>query len=91
MNFDIQYSTFVTFLNYYLTNGVIFTKDEMNKSLVQYFEDDTMLRAKEFLRKGNFSQYDQEKLALSIIKDTRKKYNLDEWTAELLELTGYTS
>ncbi len=80
MNFDIQFSTFVTFLNYYLTNGVIFQKDELNKSLVQYFEDDIILKAKEYLRKGNFSQYDQEKLALSIIKETRKKYNLNEWT-----------
>jgi hypothetical protein len=50
---------------------------------VQYFEDDVMLRAKEFLRRGNFSMYDQEKLALVIIKDTRKKYNLSEWTSEL--------
>ena len=91
MNFDIQYSTFVTFLNYYLTNGVLFTHDEINKSLVQYFEDDTMLKAKEYLRKGNFSQFDQEKLALSIIKDTRKKYNLSEWTSELEELTGFKS
>jgi hypothetical protein len=91
MNFDIQYSTFVTFLNYFLTNGVIFTHDEMNKSLIQYFEDDAMLKAKEYLKKGNFSQYDQEKLALSIIKDTRKKYNLSEWTVELEELTGFKS
>lgn len=83
MSFDIQYSTFITFINYYLTNGVIFTKDDLNKSLIQYFEDDTLLKAKDYLRKGNFSQYDQEKLALWIIKDTRKKYNLKEWTPEL--------
>ena len=91
MSFDIQFSTFITFLNYYLTNGVVFAHDEMNRSLVQYFEDDTMLKAKQILRKGNFSQFDQEKLALSIIKDTRRKYNLDEWTTELEELTGYKS
>lgn len=48
-----------------------------------------MLKAKEYLRKGNFSMMDQEKLALSIIKDTRKKYNLSEWNRELAELTGY--
>lgn len=27
MGFDVQYSTFVTFLNYFLTNGVVFEKD----------------------------------------------------------------
>jgi hypothetical protein len=59
MNFDLQHSTFVTFINYYLTSGVIFFKDDLNKSLVQYFEDDVLLKAKEYLRKGNFSQYDQ--------------------------------
>jgi len=46
MNFDIQYSTFITFINYYLTNGVIYAKDDLNKSLIQYFEDDTLLKAK---------------------------------------------
>lgn len=46
MNFDIQYSTFITYINYYLTSGVIYTKDELNRSLVQYFEDDTLLKAK---------------------------------------------
>lgn len=46
MNFDIQYSTFYTFLNYYLTSGFIFTKDNLNSSLVQYFEDDCIIKAK---------------------------------------------
>jgi hypothetical protein len=79
MNFDIQFSTFLTFLNYYLTCGVLYAKDGLNSSLVQYFEDDVILKAKDYLRRGNFSQYNQEKLALVIIKDIRKKYNLSEW------------
>ena len=68
MNFDLQYSTFITFINYFLTNGVIYQSDELNKSLIQYFEDDVLIKAKEYLRRGDFSQFDQEKLALNIIK-----------------------
>lgn len=30
-------------------------------------------------------------MALSIVKDIRKKYNLSEWTQELEELTGFKS
>jgi hypothetical protein len=37
MNFDIQYSTFLTFINYYLTSGVIYSNDGLNISLLQYF------------------------------------------------------
>ena len=47
------------------------------------------MKAKDHLRKGNFSQYNQEKLALVIIKEIRKKYNLTEWNQELEESTGY--
>lgn len=46
MNFDLQYSTFITFINYFLTNGVIYQSDELNKSLIQYFEDDVLIKAK---------------------------------------------
>lgn len=49
-----------------------------------------IIKAKEYLRRGDFSQWDQEKLALGIIKDTRRKYNLVEWTKEMTELTGYS-
>lgn len=48
-----------------------------------------IIKAKEYLRRGDFSQWDQEKLALGIIKDTRRKYNLVEWTKEMTELTGF--
>jgi hypothetical protein len=46
MNFNIQYSTFLTYINYYLTSGVIYSSDDLNKSLVQYFEDDVIIKAK---------------------------------------------
>jgi hypothetical protein len=91
MQFDLQHSTFISFVNYYLTCGVVFEADELNKSLVQYFEDDVILKAKELIRKGTFCKWDQEKLALFVIKDTRKKYNLAEWNSDLEKLTGYSN
>lgn len=34
MNFEIQYSTFITFLDFYLTCGVLFREDNLNNTLV---------------------------------------------------------
>ncbi len=68
MNFEVQYSTFITFLDFYLTCGVVFKGEGLSDSLVEFFEDDIQSRTKEFLRKGNFSRYQPELLALSIIK-----------------------
>jgi hypothetical protein len=68
MNFEVQFSTFITFLDFYLTCGVVFKEDGFNSTLLEFFEDDTASRAKEFLRKGTFTKYDPELLALGIIK-----------------------
>jgi hypothetical protein len=89
MNFELQYSTFVTFLDFYLTCGVLFRSDSINSSLVEFFEDDIMMRKQEFLKKGTFTKYSPDILALSIIKEIRMKYSLVGWTDELAQLTGY--
>jgi hypothetical protein len=34
MNFEVQYSTFITFLDFYLTCGVLFRDDPINETLV---------------------------------------------------------
>ena len=39
MNFNLQYSTFVTFLHFYLTNGVIFQGDNCSYTTLKCFED----------------------------------------------------
>jgi len=83
MNFEVQYSTFVTFVDFYLTCGVVFKSDNLNETLVEFFEDDILQRVREFLKKGTFTKYNSENLALSIIKETRLKYNLSGWTEEL--------
>jgi hypothetical protein len=79
MNFQVQYSTFITFLDFYLTCGALFKEDSINTTLIEYFEDDVAMRAKEFLKKGTFTKYDPELLALGIIKEIRIKYNLKGW------------
>lgn len=43
------------------------------------------------IRKGVFSNYDPEILALSIIKQIRAKYSLVAWDSNLEEMTGYCS
>jgi len=53
-------------------------------------EDDISSRAKEFIKRGTFTRYNQELLALSIIKETRMKYNLEGWNKNLEKITGYS-
>jgi hypothetical protein len=79
MNFELQFSTFVTFLDFYLTCGVLYKSDHINSTLVEFFEDDIRSRTQEFLKKGTFTKYSPDLLALSIIKETRIKYNLTGW------------
>lgn len=90
LNFELQFSTFITFLDFYLTCGVLFQSDHLSHALIEFFEDDALFRAKDFLRKGNFPKHNPEMLALSIIKETRTKYNLTPWHTCLQELTGYS-
>ena len=46
-------------------------------------------RAREFLRRGTFTRYEPEKLALGIIREIRGKYNLKGWCEPLEGLTGF--
>ena len=39
MNFDVQYTTFVSFLNFYMTAGVVFESDNITETEVQAIED----------------------------------------------------
>lgn len=83
MNFEVQYSTFITFLEFYLTCGVVFEGEGLSSNLVEFFEDDILITARQFLKKGAFTRYKPELLALSIIKETRKKYSLPLWNSQL--------
>ena len=42
-----------------------------------------MYQAKNAIRDGSFTAYQPEKLALSIIKETRIKYRLEPWKKQL--------
>jgi len=56
--------------------------------MVELFEADLVVSAREFLRRGTFSKYHPELLALSIIKQNREKYRLNPWPVALEMLTG---
>jgi hypothetical protein len=80
MNFNLQYTSFVSFLNFYLSMGVIFQSDNLYSGSLKYFEDDVMIKAKDTLRSGEFLKWEPEKFALTIIMEIRKKYRLTPWT-----------
>ena len=91
MNFNIQFSTFVTFVNFYLTCGVVFKSDGCSNLYVRTIEDEILARARMLVRRGDFIQHEPEKLALSLVKEYRMKNRLEGWNDELIALTGFTS
>lgn len=68
MDFNLQITTFVTFLNFYLTNGIAFVSDSLCYSKIKIIEDEILGKAKDMVKNGSFLGYEPEKLALSIIK-----------------------
>jgi hypothetical protein len=57
MDFDLQHSTFVSFLHFYLTAGFIFKSDSFHPSTLKYAEDDVVTRARDFLKTGEFLKH----------------------------------
>ena len=87
MGFDLQFSTFISFLDYYLSVGVV-SQCEHLEGLPDLVKIDAAALAREFILKGNFSQNDPELLALNIIKQVRVKHNLTPWTTHLHQISG---
>lgn len=68
MDFDLQITTFVTFINFYLTNGIAFASDSLCFSKIKIIEDEILARAKDMIKNGLFLTHEPEKLALCLIK-----------------------
>jgi hypothetical protein len=88
LGFDLQLATFVSFLDFFLSRGVLAPTDRLDPALVDSFEAAALALSREFLRKGTFSKHQPELLALSIVKQTRELFKLAPWTEELRLLTG---
>lgn len=91
MGFDLQYTTFMSFLNFYLTNGVVFESDALPPSAIKHIEDEIMYKAKDAIRNAGFTAHEPEKFALSLIKETRIKYRLEPWKKQLEIISGFTA
>ena len=71
MNFDIQYTTFVSYLNFFMNCGIIFESDGLDESQVKRIEECIILEAYRRIDKGTFTNEKPNKLAALIIKKTR--------------------
>lgn len=76
MEFDVQIPTFVTFLNYYLSNGLLFSDDSLNKRSAFIIEEKVKELTFKALKSGDYISRNQEKLAASIVLRARKECNL---------------
>jgi hypothetical protein len=89
LGFDIQFSTFVSFIHFYLTNGIVFRSDAVHSSSLRFIEDEVLGRVKELIKTGEFLHHHPEKLALGIIREVRIKFRLEPWVRQLEEVSGF--
>ena len=68
MGFDLQFTTFMSFIHFYLVNGIVFKSDALPSAAIKHVEDEVLYKAKEMIRDGSFTAYEPEKLALGLIK-----------------------
>lgn len=47
-------------------------------------------KARDYLKTGEFLKWNQEMLALSIVKEIRAKFRLDPWKKQLNIISGFT-
>jgi hypothetical protein len=85
----LQRPTFVTFLNFYLSSGVVFTDDEFCRKKVFLVEEKVKEFMMKMLRSGEFVLNNQMKLAALIIDDSRKEFKM-EWHRLLEKYSGLT-
>ena len=52
MNFDVQFTTFMSFLHFYMTAGIVFESDNISEFEVKAIEDELLLKAKVMIRHG---------------------------------------
>lgn len=76
MEFNVQIPTFVTFLNYYLSNGLLFSDDLSHKKNAFVIEEKVKELTFKSLKSGEYISKNQEKLAASIIIKARKEFHL---------------
>jgi hypothetical protein len=80
----------VTFLNFYLSSGVVFTNDEFSRKKVFLVEEKIKELMMKFLRSGEFVLKNQMRLAAVIVDDSRKEFRMD-WHPLLEKYSGLTS
>ena len=79
MDFKLQHTTLLTFLNFYLTCGVVFKQDSNSHLLFNQIEKEVMEAAISTILDGTFVASDPELLALNIIATARKNHGLERW------------
>lgn len=76
LEFKIQIPTFVTFLNYYLSNGLLLSNDPLNKRSAFILEEKVKELTFKTLKSGDFVTKNQEKQAFSLVLKARKDCHL---------------
>ena len=76
LEFDVQIPTFVTYINYCLSNGILFSDDALNKKNVFVVEEKVKELTFKALKSGVFVTKNPEQLALSIVLKARRECQL---------------
>lgn len=83
LEYNIDICTFVTLLQYYLCNGIIFSCEEKTAFDVARLENAMLAKATDFVRNGRFLSYKPEKFAAWVVHGCREQLGLPGWNAQL--------
>ena len=79
-DWQLQRPTFVSFVHYYLSNGIYFSEDGEKCAMRVYrLEEKVREHCYKALKEGSFVLEEPEKFAANIISDSLKELKLSSW------------
>lgn len=85
----LQKPTFMSFVHFYLSNGIYFSEDGEKCPIKIYrLEEKVKEHCYKVLKDGSFMLEDPEKLAANIVSDSRREMRLAGWNSILQEYSG---
>lgn len=86
LEYNLEMCTFVTFIDYYLSSGILFTSELSESFDVARLENLVLHRTQELIKNGRFLNYPPEKLAVYVVGCAREQLGLAAWNGHLEQI-----
>lgn len=83
LDYNVDVCTFVTFIDFYLCHGILFTNELSDSFDVSRLENLVLHKTQELIKNARFMNYPPEKLAVYIVGCAREQLGLAPWNEYL--------